>query len=39
MTKKFYRIRNWSEYNKGLVSRGSLFIWFNKNQIMSTAPR
>jgi hypothetical protein len=21
MTKKAYRIRNWSEYNKGLVSR------------------
>lgn len=35
MTKKAYRIRNWSEYNKGLVSRGSLFVWFNKNQITS----
>ena len=35
MTKKAYRVRNWSEYNKGLVSRGSLFIWFNKNQIKS----
>jgi hypothetical protein len=35
MTKKVYRIRNWSEYTKGLVSRGSLFIRINKNQIMS----
>lgn len=35
MTKKVYRVRNWSQYNKGLVSRGSLFVWFNKNQIQS----
>jgi hypothetical protein len=35
MTKKAYRVRNWSDYNKGLVCRGSLFVWFNKNQIMS----
>lgn len=26
-TKKTYRIRNWKEYNKGLVNRGSLTIW------------
>jgi len=35
MTKKVYRVRNWSEYNKGLVSRGSLTVWFNKEQIQS----
>lgn len=35
MTKKVYRVRNWSEYNKGLVSRGNLFVWFNANQIKS----
>ncbi len=35
MTKKVYRVRNWSEYNKGLVLRGSLNVWFNKNQIKS----
>jgi len=35
MTKKVYRVRNWSEYNKGLVSRGSLFVWFNKDHIKS----
>lgn len=36
MTKKVYRVRNWSQYNKGLVSRGSLIVWFNKNQIKSS---
>lgn len=35
MTKKAYRVRNWSEYNKGLVSRGSLFVWFDKSHIQS----
>ncbi|KTD05875.1 transposase [Legionella gratiana] len=35
MTKKVYRVRNWSEYNKGLVSRGSLTVWFNKEHIRS----
>lgn len=25
-----YRIRNWGEYNKALVQRGSLTIWFSK---------
>ena len=25
-----YRIRNWSEYNKALVKRGSLNIWFDE---------
>lgn len=35
MTKKVYRVRNWSKYNKGLVSRGSLSVWFNKNHIKS----
>lgn len=36
MTKKVYRVRNWSEYNKGLVSRGSLIVWFNKEHIRSS---
>lgn len=35
MTKKVYRVRNWSEYNKGLVARGSLYVWFNKGHILS----
>jgi len=39
MTKKVYRVRNWSEYNKGLVSRGSLIVWFNKEHIRSAEGR
>jgi len=35
MTKKVYRVRNWSQYNKGLVSRGSINVWFNKEHIKS----
>jgi IS5 family transposase len=31
--KKKYRIRNWPEYNKALVNRGSLTIWFDENSI------
>ena len=28
-TKTKYQIRNWSEYNKALVNRGSITIWFS----------
>lgn len=31
--KKQYRIRNWPEYNKALVNRGSLTIWFDEKSI------
>lgn len=27
--KKSYRVRNWSEYNKSLISRGSIKIWIS----------
>lgn len=30
-TKKTYRIRNWKEYNQGLVNRGSLTIWISSD--------
>lgn len=33
MTKKVYRVRNWKEYNKGLVNRGSLSFWFSEDII------
>jgi hypothetical protein len=33
--RKKYHIRNWSDYNKALVKRGSLTIWFDKNSIDS----
>ena len=32
-TEKKYRIRNWPEYNKALVNRGSLTIWFSNESI------
>lgn len=31
--RKKYRIRNWQEYNKALVNRGSLTIWFDAKSI------
>lgn len=31
--KKTYRIRNWSDYNKALVQRGSLTIWLDQKSI------
>jgi hypothetical protein len=32
-TKTNYHIRNWPEYNKALVNRGSLTIWFSQDVI------
>lgn len=33
--KKARRISNWSDYNKALVNRGSLTVWFEKEKIKS----
>ncbi len=33
-----YRVRNWSEYDKALVSRGDLTIWFNDEAISAWQP-
>jgi Transposase DDE domain len=33
MTRKVYRVRNWREYNKALVNRGSITFWFNEECI------
>jgi IS5 family transposase len=30
-TKRTYRLRNWSQYNKALVQRGSLTIWISED--------
>ncbi len=30
-TKRTYRLRNWSQYNKALVQRGSLTIWISQD--------
>ena len=34
-TKQQYRIRNWREYNKALVGRGSLTLWFDEEAVNS----
>lgn len=31
--KKTYRIRNWSDYNKALVNRGSLTLWVDESSV------
>jgi len=33
--KGIYRIRNWSEYNAGLIARGSLTMWIDESAFMS----
>ena len=32
-SKTKYRIRNWKEYNKSLVQRGSITVWFSEDSI------
>lgn len=34
MPKKAYRVRNWKEYNKGLIKRGSITFWFDEEAIL-----
>ena len=33
MVKQAYRVRNWPQYNKALVKRGSLTFWFNEGTL------
>ena len=33
MAKKQYRVRNWSDYNKALVKRGSVTLWFEEKNL------
>ena len=33
MTKKAYRVRNWSDYNHALVNRGGITFWFSEECI------
>lgn len=35
MAKERYQIRNWSDYNKALVNRGSVTFWLNEKAIRS----
>jgi len=34
-SKGVYRVRNWSEYNAGLISRGSLTMWIDESAFTS----
>jgi len=35
-----YRIRNWNDYNKSLIQRGSITVWFSEDYIKKwTAPK
>jgi hypothetical protein len=33
MPKRHYRVRNWKEYNKALISRGSVLIWLDEKSL------
>ena len=35
MAKNAYRVRNWKDYNKSLVQRGSITFWFSKEVIQA----
>lgn len=35
MSKKDYRVRNWKDYNKSLVNRGSITFWIDEKNIRS----
>lgn len=35
MSKITYRIKNWSQYNRALINRGSLFIWVSDDAILN----
>ena len=33
-----YKVRNWKEYEQGLVNRGSLTVWFSDDAIAALKP-
>ena len=33
MAKMQYRVRNWADYNKALVKRGSVTLWFEEKNL------
>ena len=33
MAKARYRIRNWTEYNRSLVARGDVMLWFDEGVV------
>ena len=38
-TKKIYRVKNWSQYDKALRNRGDITIWFSEEAIQEWAPK
>ena len=34
-----YRIRNWNDYNKSLIQRGSITVWFSEDAIKKWTAR
>ena len=34
-----YKVRNWKEYEKSLISRGSLTVWFSEEAIENWSPK
>lgn len=39
MAKKAYRVRNWKDYNKSLVQRGSLTFWFSEKFLVGVTQK
>lgn len=39
MSKKQYRVRNWQDYNKALIKRGSITLWIEEKLLTETVPR
>ncbi len=35
MSKVAYKIQNWSQYNRALINRGNITLWFNEDAIQS----
>lgn len=35
MSKKDYRVRNWKDYNKSLINRGSITFWIDEKNIQA----
>src|SRR6187431_2520358 len=35
--KNIYRVKNWGEYNKALIQRGNISVWFSEDAIQKWA--
>ena len=40
MLKKItYRVHNWKDYNRSLINRGNLTLWFSKDALKNWGPK